>query len=296
MTAPVPPPGLPPARLVNVPTRGEMFVREHEASGPTIALLHGWAVSADTNWFRAYEELARTGARVVALDHRGHGRGLRSDDRFTLEDAADDVAATLREMDAAPAVVVGYSMGGPIALLTWLRHPDVVRGLVLEATSMEWRANAYERFLWRFVAAVEVFFRIGRPKGVIERTLRRMAKKAPELEAVLPWLRGELRRGDPAALADAGRALSAYDFRPHAGRIDVPTAVVVTTKDRLVRVRKQRALAAAIPDAKVFELAADHDAPLVAPEFGRVTADAVAAVTGVGGYDEVDSPRRRTAG
>ena len=69
----------------------------------------------------------------------------------------------------------------------------------------------------------------------------------------------------PADIAEAGRALGQYDARPFAGSVDVPAAVVVTTKDRLVRPRKQRELAAAIPGCLVFELPGDHDAALVEP-------------------------------
>ena len=76
------------------------------------------------------------------------------------------------------------------------------------------------------------------------------------------------------------RALGEYDARGFASSVDVPTAVVVTTRDRLVRPRKQRALAEAVPDARVFELDGDHDACLVsAGPFRSVT---VAALRSVG--------------
>jgi pimeloyl-ACP methyl ester carboxylesterase len=288
---PLPPDGLPPGRVVPVAGRGEVFVRESTAptTKPTVVLLHGWTASADLNWFRAYPLLAESW-RVVAVDHRGHGRGIRSEQRFTLEDAADDVAALLQTIGGAPAIVVGYSMGGPIALLTAQRHPDVVRGLVLAATALEWRASQRERLLWKTMAAVEWLFRLGRPKGLVERALRDMVEQSPDLEPLLGWLRGELRRGDPEALADAGRALGSYDFRPHASAVDVPAAVVVTTRDRLVRPRKQRQLAAALPGAVTFELAGDHDAAAVLGQaFPEVIAQAIDAVA-------VAAAQRRTAG
>ena len=77
--APVPPPRLPPGRVVELPGRGEVFVRERlgSATQPTILLLHGWTASADLNWFRAYDAVAPLG-RLLAVDHRGHGRGMRS--------------------------------------------------------------------------------------------------------------------------------------------------------------------------------------------------------------------------
>lgn len=275
--APLPPPNLPDGRTVVLPGRGETFVRETPGrpGEPTIALLHGWTASADLNWLRVFDTVPDLG-RMVAMDHRGHGRGMRSEERFTLEAAADDVAALLVEIDAAPAVLVGYSMGGPISMLTWLRHPEVVSGLVLQATALEWRASKRERIIWRSMALVEYLLRLGRPRGIIERALREMVEVSPDLEPLVGWLKAEMRRGDPEMLADAGRALGRYDFRPHAARVDVPTAVVVTTKDRLVRPRKQRQLAKAIPSSAIFELHGDHDAAMtMGKEFPDVTTDAI---------------------
>lgn len=281
--APIPPPALPPGRVVDVPDRGEMFVRDTGplASGddrPTIVLLHGWTASADLNWLQVYGRLSALG-RVIAMDHRGHGRGIRSEQPFTLEDAADDVGGLLRTLGTGPCILVGYSMGGPISMLTWLRARDVVAGLVLEATALEWRATARERIVWKFMAFLEYFLRLGTPSGILERALRDAVEQNPDLEPMVPWLKGELRRADPTALADAGRALGSYDFRPHAPTVEVPTTVVVTTKDRLVRPRKQRQLAKAIPASQRIELAGDHDAALVlGADFARVTEDAIRSV------------------
>jgi 3-oxoadipate enol-lactonase len=280
--------------VVNVAGRGEMFVREADGpngGGPTILLMHGWTASADLNWFPLYQPLSRIG-RVLAVDHRGHGRGIRTAERFTLEDCADDAAGLVRQLGLGPVIVVGYSMGGPISLLFWKRHPELVSGLVLEATALEWRASLWERFIWRFMSLMELGLRLGPSERLVAKFLRDEAKQRPEIIEFRGWFEGEIRRGDPAAQADAGRALSTFDARPFAGTIDVPAAVVVTTRDRLVRPKKQRALAKAIPGAAVFELAGDHDAPLVKPaELTRVTESAIAAVTKKATAPLTTSPR-----
>ena len=249
--------------------------RDGDDGAPTILLLHGWTASADLNWFRVYASLTELG-NVIAVDHRGHGRGLRSEERFSLEAAADDAAALIEHLGVGPVIVVGYSMGGPISMLLWKRHPAAAAGLVLEATALEWRASLWERTIWKLMGAVEFALRMPAPKGIVERALRDAFEQSPDLEPYTGWLKGELRRGDPQALADAGRALGNYDARPFARDVDVPAAVVVTTKDRLVRPRKQRELARAIPGATTFELAGDHDASLVNGDaFARVTVEAV---------------------
>ena len=87
-----------------MPGRGEIFYRHHtggEAGAPTLLLLHGWTASADLQWFTAYQALGER-YPFVAIDVRGHGRGLRSEVPFTLEDAADDAAALVRHLGRRP--------------------------------------------------------------------------------------------------------------------------------------------------------------------------------------------------
>ena len=81
---------MPPGRRVELPGRGTTFVREiaGPSGAPTLVLLHGWMTTADLNWCTSYGALGRH-FRVLALDHRGHGQGIRSR-RFRLEDCADD--------------------------------------------------------------------------------------------------------------------------------------------------------------------------------------------------------------
>jgi pimeloyl-ACP methyl ester carboxylesterase len=94
---------------VHVPGRGEFFLRDSGGDGPALLLLHGWMVSADLNWITVYDALAGAGYRVLALDHRGHGRGLRSPKRFRLTACADDAAALVRHEGIERVVAVGYS-------------------------------------------------------------------------------------------------------------------------------------------------------------------------------------------
>ena len=72
--APVPP-ALPPGRVMALPGRGEVFVRDSggTSSRPAVLLLHGWTASADLNFFPVYAGLSDS-YRVIALDLRGHGR------------------------------------------------------------------------------------------------------------------------------------------------------------------------------------------------------------------------------
>jgi pimeloyl-ACP methyl ester carboxylesterase len=264
---PLPPP-LPPGRLVDVPGRGELLVRELRAGpagGPTILLLHGWLLCADLNWFALYAAFARHG-RVLAIDIRGHGRGIRSGEPFRLEAAADDAAAVLDRLGAGPAVVVGYSMGGSVALLMSHRHPASVAGLVLQSTALQWREERHEQALWRLMGGLDWALRAGLARRLTRRYLAHAARANPALGPVLPWLEAEAFRGDPSALAEAGRALGRFDARPFAPLVDVPTAVVVSERDRLVSARRQNELARAIPGADTVRADIGHDGWLAHPD------------------------------
>lgn len=100
------------------------------AARPPVLLLHGVTDSGEC-WPGTVRHLVRT-RDVLTLDARGHGRSDLPDEPFTLEDLADDAARTIREVLGRPAVVVGHSMGGLTAQELALRHPDLVRGMVLE--------------------------------------------------------------------------------------------------------------------------------------------------------------------
>ena len=237
--------------------RGEVFYRHHrhpDPTAPTLLLLHGWTADADTQFFSAYEALAERYS-FVAPDHRGHGRGIRSVTSFTLEDVADDAAALVHQLGVGPVVTVGYSMGGPVSLLLARRHPDAVAGMVLQATALEWRATRRDRATWWVLPMLGPALRSWTYPRIARRAVARMVGVGNEELAA--WLGGELRRNDPIALVQAGRALSRYDARPFAAGIGRPAAALVTTKDRLVRPAKQWALAAAL-GAHTETLSADH--------------------------------------
>jgi 3-oxoadipate enol-lactonase len=289
-------PWLPPARVVPLPGRGEVVCRVHEgpvdapSERPWVLLLHGWTASADLQWFTAYEELA-TSHRFVALDHRGHGRGIRDVEPFTLEDAADDAAAVVRALDLGPVIVVGYSMGGPISLLLTRRHPALVAAVVLAATSMEFSSHRHQRIGWLGLPLLETFFR-SRVGARMGRTMmRRLVRAGSGLDRWVPWLVAETRRNDPRALREAGRAISRFDARAWVEGLAVPAVSVVTTEDRLVPPARQRALATAL-DADVVECRGDHLVGWEDPAaFSRAVSAAVSQASSQVSQGERLSPR-----
>jgi len=246
-------------------------VRDTGGDGPPVMLLHGWMASADLNWWGAYVALAGAGYRVLAIDHRGHGRGLRTVARFRLSDCAADAAAALELLDAVPATVVGYSMGGAIAQLLARDHAEVLSGLVLSGTSQEWQ-DPRERRFWRAMGGVWLALALA-PKRVWRSGLRRHGLADSEVGS---WMVSELLRASPGDLAEAGRELGRFDSRPWLGSVRTRAAVVVTTEDSLVPPDRQRSLAAAL-GAPVFEAPCDH-LEVTRPKYVRALLEALEAV------------------
>jgi 3-oxoadipate enol-lactonase len=260
------PPGVPDGRFVELPGRGTTFVREATGpvGAPTLVLLHGWTATSALNWFPSYRALAER-FRVLAVDHRGHGFGIRSPERFRLADCADDVAVLADVLGIDRLIPVGYSMGGPIAQLLWHRHRDLVDGLVLCATSRNFIGRSPAERAW--ASGIEGLALAARatPGHVRRRIADRVLLGRVESSEVGLWARQELRRNDPRALAEAGRALARFTSREWIGEVDVPTAVVVTERDLVVHPRRQHNLAAAIPGAVAFPVAVGHDGAVSSP-------------------------------
>ncbi len=274
-------PWLPPGATLVIPSRGEIFYRYHrhaDPSAPTVLFLHGWTASADLQFFTAYRDVARHFS-FVAVDHHGHGRGLRSPAEFSLEACADDAAAVLRSLGLADVVVVGYSMGGPIGLHLTQRHPDLVTGIVVQATSQEWRATLVERISWRLLRAAGWLTR-SRVSAVVTRmAVRRLLPEGNPLHPMVPWIDAEMSRNNAWTIGQAGQALGRYDARPFATSLGKPAAALITTKDHAVRPVKQRALAAAL-GAEITELADDHLAAWTSADaYSRATLAQIRAVS-----------------
>lgn len=249
-----------PGRVVELPGRGVTFVRERSgpAGAPTVLLLHGLSATALVNWFPAFGPLSRH-FRVVALDHRGHGRGIRVARRFRLADCADDAVALADVLGIERFVAVGYSMGGPIASLATHRHPDRIAGIVLCATARNFARRGPQRRA-RVLAPVLSLASRAVPGAVWRASLRAMLIgriSDPELRALVD---SDLKGTQPRAVLEAAGALNRFSSRTWIGELGVTAAVVVTERDSLVPPRRQHALAASIPGASVHSVDGDHSA------------------------------------
>ena len=252
-------PWLPPGRYVALPGRGTTFVREVSGppGAPVLLLLHGWTVTADLNWFTAYRRLGER-YRVVALDHRGHGRGVRSDEEpFTLESCADDAAALCEVLGIDRCVAVGYSMGGTVAQLVWHRHRDLVDALVLCSTGAHFADTRNEQLNFLGLTGLAALVRLAPTRARQWMGEQYVARRGRTFES---WALEELARHDLAAVLAAGREIGRFASDEWLGTIDVPTAVIVTMQDQVVPVRRQLKLFEGIGTAVAYRVDGPHDA------------------------------------
>jgi pimeloyl-ACP methyl ester carboxylesterase len=234
-------------------------------------LLHGLGATAGLNWAGAFHLLGER-FRVIAIDHRGHGRGIRTA-RFRLEDCADDVVGLMDYVGIDTAIPVGYSMGGSIAALVWRRHPGRTRGLVLMATSRNFAGRPADR-LWFAAMGLATAIRLPVPPALS--VLGSMTRRLPLFGPMIGpphWVVEELCRHDPQSLLQAAVAVGRFSCHQWAADIDVPVAVVATTQDRIVPIPRQVRLARAIPTAVLHPVNNGHLA--VGPMCGLPTIQAM---------------------
>jgi len=251
---------------VDLPGRGRTFVREvaGPAGAPTVILLHGWTATADLNWFTCFDALGQH-FRVLAPDHRGHGRGLRPNGGFRLNDCADDVAAIADVFGVNTFIPVGYSMGGAIAQLLAQRHEMRVRGLVLAATAGYFASSRDERLNF---LGLNGLARLSRLLSAQTRSwVTEQIYLQRKTQSLADWAARQIASHDWRHVLEAGSEIGAFDSRRWLNDIDVPAAMIITTKDQVVPTRRQEELAASLrTSTATYRVDAGHDAVFAARE------------------------------
>lgn len=241
-----------------------LYYEEH-GDGAAIVCVHGGGSSA-LMWAGALEELARLG-RVIAYDRRGCTRSERPEpyEHTTVAEQADDAAALLDALAASPAIVIGRSYGGAVAVDLALRYPDCVRALVLlegdalglSTAGLEWTKGIRDRL--RAVAAQE---------GVdaVYETLIGDVVGEGAWDTMPDEVRRILTQNGPALLAELHYAEEAMPDASAFARIDQPTLLVAASESPPEQREMTNAMADAMPNARTALVAGGHLIDPAAPE------------------------------
>lgn len=241
-----------------------------EGRGPAVVLVHGFPFQREV--WRGQVDFLKSSHRVVAPDLRGFGESQAAPDAVAMDRFADDLHGLLIALRTGPAVLIGHSMGGYVALAFANRHPRMLSGLGLVATRAG--KDTPEAAAARRATAEKV--RAEGPQVVVEAMVPKMLSPANRDPAALAAVRGFMspltREGVIGALLGMAERRDATETL---GRIGVPTLVVTGADDVLIPPAESERMARAIPRARLEILpGAGH---LVSfekgTEFNRLLAD-----------------------
>jgi pimeloyl-ACP methyl ester carboxylesterase len=123
-----------PAKTAYAPVNGLNMYYEIHGTGQPLVLIHGAFSAIGTSFGHLVPGLAQT-RQVIAVELQGHGRTADIDRPLSIAQLAEDVVALVRHLGLETADFLGYSLGGAVALQIAIRHPEVVRKLILISTT-----------------------------------------------------------------------------------------------------------------------------------------------------------------
>ena len=222
-----------------------------DGSGVPVLLSH--ALGANLHlWDALAAQLAAQGHPVLRYDHRGHGGSAVPAGPYRMDDLVDDAARLVREWGRGPVVFVGLSMGGMVGQGLAVRHPELVRGLVLANTSAQYPEAAMAVWAGR-IETVEA----QGLEAVVDGTLERWfgaAFRAAQPEA-LAGIRAMLLRTDVAGYVASCHAVANVDWLSRLGEVTCPTLIVAGEHDTGAPVAMSQAIAERIAGAELVVLA-----------------------------------------
>jgi 3-oxoadipate enol-lactonase len=243
------------------------FLDPNPEGGPPVVLLHGLGANANS-WVLQFQPLSEAGFRPLAVDAPGFGESPFDGHGWTTRRVAAGVAGLLDELGAAPAHVVGLSMGGTIAQQLTLDFPTKVRSLVLVSTFARLRPDNVSGWLY-FLRRFLVIYALGlkaQARVVAERIFPG-EDRAPLRQLLVD----SISQADLRAYRAAMGSLGSFNSVDRLGEIKVPTLVVTGRQDTTVLPMRQRMLVEGIRGARqVLIESAGHAVPVdQADEFNR---------------------------
>ncbi len=223
--------------------------RDGSAATPTFVLAH--ALGCDlTMWDALADHLAGPG-RVLRYNQRGHGGSEAPSGSYTMAELADDAARLIAELALGPVVWVGLSMGGMIGQELALRHPGLVRALVLANTTSGYPPEAQAGWTQRIAGIAQ-----GGLEAIVDGALQRWFHAgfhAQQPQTVAHW-RARVLSCDAAGYISCCHAIAGVDTTARLPGIAVPTLVIAGALDQGTPPEMAQVIAQAIPGARLVVL------------------------------------------
>jgi 3-oxoadipate enol-lactonase len=241
-----------------------------QGQGSPVLLSH--ALGLDVHmWDHLARELAPT-HQVLRHDHRGHGESDAPAGPYRLDDLVDDAARVIREAGCGPVVWVGVSMGGMVGQALAIRHPELVRGLVIANSTCHYPEAAQAAWQAR-IDKVQADGLGSIADMVMQRYFTEPVRASqPELTQAA---RQTLLRADPGGYVGCCQAIARIDLREGLSALKVPTLVIAGRHDQGTPVAMSEDIASRIPGARLAVLEdASHISVLESPAaFTRLVQD-----------------------
>lgn len=233
-----------------------------------LILLHGWGLNHQV-WHSVAEALANNPQprAVLSVDLPGHGNSTLpasvGDNHYELNAVCNELAEALHE----PSIVLGWSLGGLLAMQLAIRFPERVSKLILLASSPQfarsedWGHGMDPDMLGNFAAELQLDY-----DGTIQRFLSLQSMGSLRAKEEIRFLRDALlaqNRPAPEALLGGLGMLQHVNLRPQLSAIQCPTLVINGERDRLVTPATGKALSQLLPDAKQHVISGAGHAPFV---------------------------------
>jgi pimeloyl-ACP methyl ester carboxylesterase len=272
-------------QIVRTPDGAELAVWDLPGDGPDAAVVvlpHCWGCNHEI-WIPVARRLREQGYRVVLYDQRGHGLSTRGTAPLAIDTLAHDLEAILEATEVRDVVLAGHSMGGFTVMSLATHRPEVFRerakAVVLvatAATTVGLGGPASPQFAASVISSPFVTRVLQTKNGHL---LVRSAFGTQPVRAHMELTRDVFANCDPKVRGDFVLAFATMDLLEGIATIDVPTTVMVGTRDTLTVPKKSHQMVATIPGSRLVTLKSKgHMLPLEDPD--AVADEIVRAVKG----------------
>jgi len=242
---------------------------EETGQGRPVLLIHGLGMS--TRDWEMQTAFFSKDYRVITFDLRGHGRSEKPAGPYSIASFGSDTAALIRSLEAAPAHVVGISLGGVIAFQLAVSAPELVKTMVIVNSGPEFIvATARQRFeMFRRLFLIRIMGMRSVADFLSKRLFPQKGQERLRRAVAARWA-----QNDPQAYLNSFRALDGWSVSESLGDIRSPTLVISADQD-YTPVSYKKLYVSKMPDAELAVVAdSRHATPLDQPDrFNRILAD-----------------------